>query len=206
MKKRRVRKNSRQAKENLVEHTPKYEFLPEIAKASCGLTLGQFLIGDMGEAKREMDKLLSFKAVTKFNVATLPSNRVSKVLKTVATKVYGMETRSLLDSGAVLNILSKKVADRFGVEPLKTIRRIKGISGVKYLVVGVLKEVPVQLEEKVFRINFLVVNGYPHGLILGIQTMEKLQCVLDFGNHMSSFNFDGEPFDFRRKRSTSTKS
>lgn len=128
----------------------------------------------MAESKQEMDNIFSFKAATKVKVATTPRNRGKHVLKTVATKVYGMETRCLLDPGAVLNILSKEVAERLGVGQLKTSHRIKEISGVESPVLGVLKEVPVQLEERVVRMNFLVVNGYPHEVIIWIPTREAL--------------------------------
>lgn len=46
---------------NLAEDAPKYEFLPELATASCGFIFCQLLRGDTVEAKRETDRIFSGK-------------------------------------------------------------------------------------------------------------------------------------------------
>lgn len=52
---------------------------------------------------------------------------------------------------------------------------------------GMLKDVPVHLEEKIMKPIFFVVEGLPYDVIFGVPTMEGVEGVLDLGNFVSTF-------------------
>lgn len=57
------------SKTSIAKNAPKYEFLPELTNAFCGLTFGQLFRGDAAEAKKEMYKLFSNLCTAKVRVA-----------------------------------------------------------------------------------------------------------------------------------------
>lgn len=102
-------------KKIVMEHVPKYQLLPELEKASCGMIFGQLMIGDTTEAKREIDKLFPGKIQANVSVAGEERGHHRRTLQTSEVCLYGRKCRELLDSGAVPNILSKELAGRLGV-------------------------------------------------------------------------------------------
>lgn len=141
------------SKASVAEHAPKYEFLPELTNAFCGLKFGRFLRGGAAEAKKEMKKLFSNRSTTKIGVAEERNDRGRRVLKNVLLKAYGTEERALLDSAAAPNFLSKDLVNRLGVEPERTSRRISGVTGRKSLVLGLLRNVPLKFAEKMVNLD-----------------------------------------------------
>lgn len=195
-KKKRVTKKTRI---NVAEHAPKYEFLPESAKASCVLKFGQLLRGDAVEAKREMDKIFSVKSPLKDGVDEKHRDHGRLVIKKIIVKVYGMGARALLNSGVLPNVLSKEFVDCLGIEPDNTNRRITAVMGEKCPVVGMIKDVPIHLDKKVVNPNFLVVQGSPYDVIVGDPTMESMEGVLDLGHRVGSFVVYGDKIEIPRE-------
>lgn len=105
------------------------------------------------------------------------------------------EARAVLDSSAVPHILSKEFEGRLGIEPDKTKRRITAVTGEKSPLVGMLKYVPVSLDEKDVKLNFVVVKGSPYDVTVGNPTMESLERMLDLEHHVASFVVDGDKIE-----------
>lgn len=100
-------------------------------------------------------------------------------------KVYGTEARDVLDPGAVPIVLSKGFVDRLVFELDKTERRINAVMGVKSPVVGIDKELHINLDENVVKLSLVVVQGSPYDVIVGYQTMESMEGILDMGHRVA---------------------
>lgn len=61
------------------------------------------------------------------------------------------------------------------------------MTGEKSEVVDILKDVPLNLVEKVLKLKCLVVEGFAYDVIIGELTMEGLDGISDVGNRVSSF-------------------
>lgn len=78
-----VKKWQRKTKINLAEHAPKYEFLPNLAKDSCGLKFRQLLRGDAVEAKKELDRIFRCRNQLKIGVVGGSKDHGSRVLRII---------------------------------------------------------------------------------------------------------------------------
>lgn len=63
----------------------------------------------------EMDKIFSGKSSLKVGIAGRDRDHGRPVLKTILVKLYGTGAIALLDSGVVLNVLSKEFVYRLGI-------------------------------------------------------------------------------------------
>lgn len=131
----------------------------------------------------------------KIGVAEGNKDHGRRVLTTILVKIFGTAVRALLVSRTVPNVLSKEFVDRLGVDAEKTKRRITGVPEEKTPVFGILKDVPVHLDEKVVRMTFPVVEGLPYDVIVGDLTMETMEGVLELGNGFASFFVDGDKIE-----------
>lgn len=86
----------------------------------------------------------------------------------------------------------KEFVHRLRIEPDKTNRLIIAVTGENSTFVGMLKDLPVYLDQKVVKLNFLFVDGSPYEVIVGDPIMEILQGVLDLGYREESFSIDGQ--------------
>lgn len=161
-KKRAPERAARAPTVNLVGHAQKYEFLLELARPSCGLRFGQLLRGHAVQAKKEMDRIFDGKAQIKVGVVESGKGHGRRVLKTILLKIYVTKARTLLDSGAVSNLVSKELVHRLGIEPDKTNRGMTDATREKAPVMETLRDVPVDLDEKIVKLGLLAVEGYPY--------------------------------------------
>lgn len=196
-KSRKMKKTTRKStkkilKSSLMEFAPKYEVPPELVKAASGLTFGQLFRGDAEVARKQIDRLFSGKPSVKVSLTTEKKVRGVTALKTVQLTAYDTGMRALLYSGAVPNVISKEAADKIGVQLEDTKRAIMGITGHKTPVLGLLKEVPINIGGRTTNLDFLVMAGSSYNLIISDPDMEALHGVLDFGNRTASFTIDGE--------------
>lgn len=58
--------------------------------------------------------------------------------------------------------------------------------------VGMIKDVLMNIDVKVVKINFLVVQGSPLDVIVGDPAMEIMEGVLNLVNRVASFIVDGD--------------
>lgn len=179
-------------KQVLKESAGQYDLLLELANASSGLTFGQLLRGDASEAKRQMDRLLSARGqkVTVVDEASPPPN--SKCLELAKLKIYGSDVYSLMDSGAIPDVISRSLCERLKLEPEVSSRRITTATGEKSATLGLLKGVPVGFDHVVEKIDFLVVDNCPYEMIIGRPTMRRMNGVIDCGQQTYALEKDGE--------------
>ncbi len=71
-------------------------------------------------------------------------------------KAYGKEVYTLLDSGAIPNVMSRSLADSLHLSPLTTSRRIQGVAGHVEGKLGVVEDVSVDFDGVIVPITFLV--------------------------------------------------
>lgn len=90
------------------------------------------------------------------------------------------------------NVLSNDLVARPVAEPEGTIRTISEVTGNKSLVLGILRNVPLQLAERFVNLDFLVVDGSPYDVIIVYISMEGLRGVLVICNMLASFTIDDE--------------
>ena len=167
----------------------KYHMLAELARAPCGLTFGQLMRRDADDAKREIRRLFSSR-VSRSVLAQVsgPPRR----LKVVTIRVYGTVTQALLDSGAVPNLMSSRLAESLSLRPEATTRSITVADGTKAVVCGIVHGAPVSFGGLTEPLDFLVVEGTPFDVIIGCPALEKLQACLDLGQQHVTITVNGD--------------
>lgn len=120
------------------------------------------LRGDYYGVKREKNRLISARGNSKVvTVQDISEDNGQMVLKVANVEVYGTESFSLMDSGAIPNFLSEDLVYNLSLIPHETHNNITVATGVKSPVVGILKVVPLKFGEIVVCLDFLVVYGSP---------------------------------------------
>ena len=179
-------KPARQKKKNvsnkaaLQEHVGKYKVVSELANPPSGLTFGHLVHGDAEGERKDMKRL--------------PSRRLGRSRRFAWTygclpvtsscdycSSYGPDGQALLDSGAVPNIMSPYLKKRLCLTPDSMKKHITVADGKSSPFVGSLVQVPVSFGEPVSKMDFLVVTGTPHDVIVGMPSFEELQTCIDLG-------------------------
>ena len=166
----------------LGKRVEQYDLLNNLAQAEAGITFGQIARGDVDNVRKDLQKILSgrFKNPS-LNVAGedeeehVPPSRHQLVMLTVYSEpVYG-----LLDSGAIPDIMSSRLAEKLKLEVEPTNRRIIVANGASEGVQGVVSNIPVGFGKVVVRLKFLVMESVPFDLIISDPTQIKLRMKID---------------------------
>ena len=174
------RKKMKTRKAALQEHVGKYNVVSELARAPSGLTFGQLVLGDAESARREINGLLARKARRRPGFAG-PVELQPRRLRITTVRVYGTEAHAMLDSGAVPNIMSPKLVQKLSLTPKATKKHITVANGKDEPCMGILEQVPVSFGNLVSKMDFLVVNGAPYDVIIGLPALEEIQACIDLG-------------------------
>ena len=160
------------------EHVGKYDVVSELARAPSGLLFGQLARGDAESARWEINSLLARKARSGRGFGGPVELRPRRLgLTTVC--VYGTEANSLLESGAVPNIISPKLVEKLSLAPKETKKHITAANGRGAACMCAPEQVPVSFGSLVSKMDFLVVAGAPFDLIIGLPSLEKIQACID---------------------------
>ena len=154
-KKTKTRRSKRITNKNEdVELVGKYHMLSDLARAPCNLTFGQLIRSDADEAQREIRRLFSSKIGRSIlaQVVSLPRR-----LNVVSVRVYGIETQALLDSEAIPNLMSDRLADLLSLSPEATTKTITVAGGTAAKVHGTVGKVPVSFAGLKDQLGFLAV-------------------------------------------------
>ena len=185
-KKKKVTKTKDSKRKSILEALGKrveqYDLLNNLAQAESGITFGQIARGDVDNIRKDLQKVLSGRVKkTPLNVAGeeeeghVPPNRHQLVLLTVHSEpVY-----ALLDSGAIPDIMSARLAEKLKLEVEPTNRRIIVANGASEGVKGTVTNIPVGFGSVVTRLNFLVMESVPFDLIISDPTQIKLRMKID---------------------------
>ena len=165
--------------------------LPELARAPFTPKFGQLIRGDADEAKSEIRRLFSSKIGRSVyaQVGSLPRR-----LKVVSVLVYGTETQALLDSGAIPNLMSDRLAVLLFLSPEATTKKITVADETAAKVHGTVGKVPVSFAGLKNQLDFLVVEGNSFDVIIGCLALEELQGCLDLGQQQVTITVNGKIF------------
>lgn len=86
-----------------------------------------------------------------------------------------------MDSRAIQNVISSKLCEKMGFKPEEFPRRISTATGQNAKQLGVLKSLPITLGRIDEDMDFLVLEGCPYELTIGLPQMRKINGVLDCG-------------------------
>ena len=144
------KKNKSNPKSKILERTSQYDVAQELTDANSGLTVGQLLRGDAIDAQKEMKKLFKNSTSSRAVGTIRPSpSGIPRVLLVVPVKIFGTEWWALLDTGAVPNIISKRMIEHLSLSPEETQRRITVADGSSSKCDGVVAEVPIAFDTNV---------------------------------------------------------
>lgn len=86
-------------------------------------------------------------------------------------KIRGKKGRAVVDTGAQINVITLAAAKKLGIreEEIKpTMIRVKGIQGKHATIKGLVKDIPIQIGEMLFRIDAVVMaESLDADLIIG---------------------------------------
>lgn len=125
---RRNRKKKRSKKFEVQEHQGKYNVVLSIANASARITFRKLIRGDSDEAKKEFRRLFS----------TRPSRMVATSVKVFSLRVFRTETKALLVSSVIPNVMKSTNASPLSVTPTPTNTKITVANGQKSTCIGSL--------------------------------------------------------------------
>lgn len=91
----------------------------------------------------------------------------------------------MMDSGAIINVMYKKMAELLCVKPEEAARTITVATEDKSPVVGMIREVQVAFANMVVNLDLLVVEGSPFVVIIGVLPMEDLKGIINIGKRTS---------------------
>jgi hypothetical protein len=174
----------------LSNRVEKYDVLNELAQAPAGLTFGQLVRGDAEHAQKTLKKLLAARSSSK--VSTIDTDSVPRKLRLVAAEVESKEVLALLDSGAVPDIMSSRLARLLQLQPKSTSRNITVANGATTAGAGVLQGVNVKFGDIQVHLDFLVIENPPFDIIVGMPTMEALRTCIDTGKQLIYMTHDGK--------------
>ena len=96
--------------------------------------------------------------------------------------IVGGKHLKLLDSGAVISLMSRNCALELGItiHPDK-VHRLMGANGIHLMVVGSTEPTPLQIGDETFILKFVVVEELVATAILGSDFLMNNKITLDFG-------------------------
>ena len=166
----------------LGERVERNDFLKSLACAPAGITFGQIANGDVDSVKKELQMIIAQKVKrTSVNVAGEGDRSPSLTNRhqVVELEVYSEAVYGLLDSGAVPNVMSDKVANKLRLELSPTERRIIVADRTSGGCAGSISGIPVSFGSIVMRLDFLVIAPVPYDLIIGAPTLLEMRACID---------------------------
>lgn len=111
----------------------------------------------------------------------------------VKVKCHHMSFKALVDCGANISIISTTMLQKCGLHTnLKTMGYVHGVSG-KNKMIGHVDRCPILLAHRpplLCHVDFVVVDN-TNLIILGLDFLEKYQCLIDFKQkilHIQNYN------------------
>ena len=98
----------------------------------------------------------------------------------------------MLDSGAIQNLMSDRLAALLSLSPEATTKTISVAEGTAVKVHGTVGKVPVSFAGLKDQLDFLVVEGTPFDGIIGCPALEKVQACLDLGQQQVTITVNGK--------------
>ena len=144
------------------------------------MTFCELIRGDAEAAKKEIGRLFSKQRSRPRAYASHVDTR-PKRLSLVTVRVYSTVAQALLDSSAVPNLISPKLVSHLCLTPRPSKKRITVADGGNAPCNGVLLQVPTSFGELTVNLDYLVVEGTPFDLIIGLPSLEKPQACIDVG-------------------------
>ena len=110
----------------------------------------------------------------------------------IKSKIFSEITNSLIDTGASRSLINaqflKQINDSTQMIVENNTCSLKGVSGNVIKSVGILKNVPVTIENFVTDANFIIVDDLSESVILGIDFIDKIKAKIDYQSHTFSNN------------------
>ena len=98
---------------------------------------------------------------------------------------------SLLNIGAVPNLISTKFAEKVDAHVEKSSKSIRVANGDVVDRVGVVKNVPVVFDDITVPLDFIVLNNTVHEVLIGMHTLSVIRERFDFVKQEFSMSHDG---------------
>ena len=118
----------------------------------------------------------------------------------IPASIGGLEVSALIDTGASVSIMSKKVFDRLENVTLEktSLKNLIGVTGASRDVLGIVN-VFVNFGQNGFHVRTHVVEGIKGDMILGRDTMDKRVHCIVYGKGLISFNHTEKNTKFQEK-------
>ena len=160
----------------------RYGFLESLACAPAGIIFGQIANGDVDNVKKGLQNIMEKRVKrTSLNIAVEgdhgPSTPNSH--QVVELVVYSEAVYGLLDSGAIPNVMSDKLANKLRLYLSRTERRIIVADGTSGSCAGSISGIPVSFGSIVMHLDFLVVSSVPYDLIIGAPMLVEMRACID---------------------------
>lgn len=176
------------------DRTYRYDVVSAFMNGKFGLKFGQLLQGDANSARKELQRILGkakLKLVVLEEYIDRNSDNEESCLAVPAVRTYGVELYALLDTGAILNVMSPQVVRKLSLKPEKISKVVTVAPGDKSSAIGKLSNVPLLFGNLQDEVDFIVLENIPFDIIIGRPTIKRLGGVLYFKAEEVRMNYQG---------------
>ena len=94
-------------------------------------------------------------------------------------RIYGQTVRAPLETGAIPNLISLQCAQQLGARIEANNAAIRAASGAALREVGIIRDVPIALDDLVVPLSFVVLKSTVFGVLLETPTLVELKARMD---------------------------
>ena len=120
------------------------------------------------------------------------TKKIPSRLKLVTVSLYNNAFQALIDSGAVPDLISKKVVDKIGLDLKPTEESIIVADGSSSKCLGQTAVVPLMFDKAKVKFKPLVMEVLPYDIIIGGPTLEKYSSKIEFGKQTITLKVDNQ--------------
>ena len=118
------------------------------------------------------------------------AQKVPRRHQTLLMGVYGHSIRALLDTGAVLNVMSERLARALGLKVEPADGDIRVASGDAVTDEGRVLSVPVSLDIIVIPVDFVVLRRTLLDILLGFFELTALHATIDLAGQVVTVEYE----------------
>lgn len=185
------KKPKMKAQPSVIDQLSPYDISDDILGMQANATLGQML--QYPNQRRNLVKILKRpKKVAETNYLHSEEDK----RKTTAAKCYirikGTPVIAILDSGAVVSIITRKLMDKLGLEPdapSKTV--VVTANGTRERALGQITDLKIFIQDLIIPIKLQVIESKEETLLLGTDWFEKMKAKWDFDARTLQIQHDG---------------
>ncbi|OMJ11804.1 Gypsy retrotransposon integrase-like protein 1 [Smittium culicis] len=167
-----------------------YSIKENLASSDANISIAQ-LLQVSPEIRQELGKLCK-KTEIPSHINYVEKEKENEITNCKAlVKIFGERYWAVVDTGAACSVVTKPLLDKLGIAAdHKSSQVIITADGNRHDTYGHVLDVPIEISNYSFNVDFLVMNQNKEVLILGVDWLKKHQGIIDMKNNELIFPKD----------------